>query len=117
MAFYRSKHELGFVYKVRQGPHVNTIELGEHGRYRTNVWDYAGINSFGADERTRNAPDRAGDRRYQGLVARGAIVLDPFSGRGTTIMAAQKSRRRARAIELDPLYVDIAIRRVVIWKA
>ncbi|QOZ75373.1 DNA methylase N-4 [Bradyrhizobium sp. CCBAU 53351] len=116
-SFYRSKHELVFVYKVGQGPHVNTIELGKHGRYRTNVWDYAGINSFGASRASELEmhptvkPTSLVIDAIKDCSRRGDIVLDPFSGSGTTIMAAQKSRRRARAIELDPLYVDVAIRR------
>lgn len=116
-SFYRSKHELVFVYKVGQTAHVNTIDLGKHGRYRTNVWDYAGINSFGS---SRDAelqmhptvkPTALVIDAIKDCSRRGDIVLDPFSGSGTTIMAAQKCRRRARAIELDPLYVDVAIRR------
>lgn len=116
-SFYRSKHELVFVYKVGQGPHVNTIELGKHGRYRTNVWDYAGANSFrsgrGAELEMHPTvkPTALVIDAIKDCSRRGDIVLDPFSGSGTTIMAAQKSRRRARAIELDPLYVDVAIRR------
>ncbi|KYG21647.1 DNA methylase N-4 [Bradyrhizobium sp. AT1] len=119
-SFYRSKHELVFVYKVGQGPHVNTIELGKHGRYRTNVWDYAGANSFrsGRDAELEMHPTVKPTALVIDAIKdcsrRGDIVLDPFSGSGTTIMAAQKSRRRARAIELDPLYVDVAIRR---WQA
>ncbi|MDD1529404.1 DNA methylase N-4 [Bradyrhizobium sp. WBOS7] len=116
-SFYRSKHELVFVYKVGQGPHVNTVELGKHGRYRTNVWDYAGANSFrsGRDAELEMHPTVKPTALVIDAIKdcsrRGDIVLDPFSGSGTTIMAAQKSRRRARAIELDPLYVDVAIRR------
>ncbi|RXH09674.1 DNA methylase N-4 [Bradyrhizobium guangzhouense] len=119
-SFYRSKHELVFVYKVGQGPHVNTIELGKHGRYRTNVWDYAGINSFSASRASELEmhptvkPTALVIDAIKDCSRRGDVVLDPFSGSGTTIMAAQKSRRRARAIELDPLYVDVAIRR---WQA
>ncbi|PJG55647.1 DNA methylase N-4 [Bradyrhizobium forestalis] len=119
-SFYRSKHELVFVYKVGQGPHVNTIELGKHGRYRTNVWDYAGANSFrsGRDAELEMHPTVKPTALVIDAIKdcsrRGDIVLDPFSGSGTTIMAAQKCRRRARAIELDPLYVDVAIRR---WQA
>ncbi|MCK1362201.1 DNA methyltransferase [Bradyrhizobium sp. 199] len=119
-SFYRSKHELVFVYKVGQGAHVNTIELGKHGRYRTNVWDYAGINSFGASRASELEmhptvkPTALVIDAIKDCSRRGEIVLDPFSGSGTTIMAAQKCRRQARGIELDPLYVDVAIRR---WQA
>lgn len=116
-SFYRSKHELVFAYKVGTAPHLNTIELGKHGRYRTNVWDYAGVNSFhsGRDAELEMHPTVKPTALVIDAIKdcsrRGDIVLDPFSGSGTTIMAAHKCRRRARAIELDPLYVDVAIRR------
>ncbi|MEH2566780.1 site-specific DNA-methyltransferase [Bradyrhizobium sp. AZCC 2289] len=116
-SFYRSKHELVFVYKVGTAPHVNTVELGKHGRYRTNVWDYAGVNTFrsGRDAELEMHPTVKPTALVIDAIKdcsrRGDIVLDAFSGSGTTIMAAHKSRRRARAIELDPLYVDVAIRR------
>ena len=116
-SFYRSKHELVFVYKVGSAPHLNTVELGKHGRYRTNVWDYAGVNTFrsGRDAELEMHPTVKPTALVIDAIKdcsrRGDIVLDAFSGSGTTIMAAHKSRRRARAIELDPLYVDVAIRR------
>ena len=116
-SFYRSKHELVFVYKVGTAPHLNTVELGKHGRYRTNVWDYAGVNTFrsGRDAELEMHPTVKPTALVIDAIKdcsrRGDIVLDAFSGSGTTIMAAHKSRRRARAIELDPLYVDVAIRR------
>ncbi len=116
-SFYRSKHELVFVYKVGSAAHLNTIELGKHGRYRTNVWDYAGVNSFrsGRDAELEMHPTVKPTALVIDAIKdcsrRGDIVLDPFCGAGTTIMAAQKCRRQARAIELDPLYVDVAIRR------
>jgi DNA modification methylase len=116
-SLYRSKHELVFVYKKGRGPHVNNVELGRNGRNRTNVWDYAGQNTFHAN--------RAGDLadhptiKPTALVAdairdvtrRGDLVLDPFVGSGTTILAAEVTGRCARAIELEPAYVDVAIRR------
>ena len=116
-SFYRSKHELFFVFKVGTAPHVNTIELGRSGRYRTNVWDYAGVNTMRAGRQqdlemhptvkpTALVIDAIKDCSH-----RGDIVLDPFCGSGTTIIAAEKSRRRARTIEIDPLYVDVAVRR------
>ncbi|TAH37697.1 MAG: DNA methylase N-4 [Alphaproteobacteria bacterium] len=116
-SFYRSKHELVFVFKNGDAPHINNFELGQHGRYRTNVWDYAGVNSLGSN--------RMADLRLHptvkpvGLVAdairdcskRNGIILDPFCGSGSTIIAAEGTGRRAYAIEIDPLYVDTAIRR------
>lgn len=116
-SFYRSKHELVFVYKVGTAPHLNMIELGKHGRYRTNVWDYAGANTFRAgrdadlEMHPTVKPTALVIDAIKDCSRRGDIVLDAFSGSGTTILAAHKSRRRARAIELDPLYVDVAIRR------
>jgi DNA modification methylase len=116
-SFYRSKHELVFVFKVGTAAHVNSVELGHSGRYRTNVWDYAGVNTL--------RPRRSEELEMHPTVKpvalvidaikdcsrRGEIVLDPCSGSGTTIIAAQKSARKAWAMEIDPLYVDVAIRR------
>ena len=116
-SFYRSKHELVFVYKVGTDPHVNTVELGKNGRYRTNVWDYAGVNTWRAgrdadlEMHPTVKPTALVIDAIKDCSRRGDIVLDAFSGSGTTIIAAHKSRRKARAIELDPLYVDVAIRR------
>jgi len=116
-SLYRSKHELVFVYKAGTGPHVNTIELGKNGRYRTNVWDYAGINTWRAgrdadlEMHPTVKPTALVIDAIKDCSRRGDIVLDAFSGSGTTIIAAHKSGRRARAIELDPLYIDVAIRR------
>jgi DNA modification methylase len=116
-SLYRSKHELVFVFKAGTAPHLNMVELGKHGRYRTNVWDYAGVNTFrsGRDAELEMHPTVKPTALVIDAIKdcsrRGDMVLDAFSGSGTTIMAAHKSRRRARAIELDPLYVDVAIRR------
>jgi len=116
-SFYRSKHELVFVYKVGSDSHVNTVELGKNGRYRTNVWDYAGVNTWRAgrdadlEMHPTVKPTALVIDAIKDCSRRGDIVLDAFSGSGTTIIAAHKCRRKARAIELDPLYVDVAIRR------
>ncbi|SEP45302.1 DNA modification methylase [Rhodospirillales bacterium URHD0017] len=115
--FYRSKHEMVFVFKVGSGPHINNFGLGEKGRYRTNVWDYPGVNTFrrGRMDELRAHPtvkplplvvDALKD-----CSKRGGIVLDPFVGSGTTLLAAEKTGRIGRAIELDPHYVDAAIGR------
>ena len=116
-AFYRSKHELIFVFKHGDAPHINSFGLGETGRYRTNVWDYAGISSIGSkrDEELAMHPTV----KPTALVAdaikdcsrRGDIVLDPFAGSGTTLIAAEQAGRTARVIEFDPLYCDTIIRR------
>lgn len=116
-AFYRSKHELIFVFKQGDAPHTNSFGLGENGRYRTNVWDYAGISSIGAD-RTKEL-EMHPTVKPVALIAdalrdcsrRGEIVLDGFGGSGSTLIAAEKTRRRARLIEYDPLYCDTIIRR------
>jgi DNA modification methylase len=115
--FYRSKHELVFVFKVGKAPHVNTFGLGDGGRYRTNVWDYAGVTSIGKarDEALAMHPTV----KPTALVAdairdcskRGDIVLDAFGGSGTTLIAAQTSGRIARLIEYDPAYCDTIITR------
>ncbi|NGQ93152.1 ParB N-terminal domain-containing protein [Rhodobacter sp. HX-7-19] len=119
-SLYRSKHELVCVFKKEGARHVNNVELGRHGRYRTNVWDYPGVNTF----RRGRAADLADHPTVKptALVAdairdvshRGEIVLDPFGGSGSTLLAADKTRRRARLIEIDPLYCDVAVRR---WQA
>jgi DNA modification methylase len=115
--FFRSKHELIFPFKNGTAPHINNFELGQHGRHRTNVWDYAGINAIGGgrDEELAMHPtvkpvDMVADAILD-CSTRGGIVLDAFSGSGTTIIAAEQTKRRARAIELDPRYVDVAVER------
>lgn len=116
-SLYRSKHELVAVYKVGDAPHINNIELGRHGRYRTNVWDYAGINSFGRDRDALLAmhptvkPVALIADAIKDCTLRGDLVLDPFGGSGTTIIAAEKTGRVAAAIEIDSHYVDAAVRR------
>jgi DNA modification methylase len=119
-SFYRSQHELVGVFRVGQAPHLNNVELGRHGRSRSNVWHYAGVNSFraGRMEELRSHPSS----KPVALVAdaikdctrRGDIVLDTFCGSGTTIMAAERVGRHARALEIEPRFVDVAIRR---WQA
>jgi DNA modification methylase len=119
-SFYRSQHELVGVFRVGQAPHLNNVELGRHGRSRSNVWHYAGVNSFraGRMEELRSHPSA----KPIALVAdaikdctrRGDVVLDTFSGSGTTIMAAERVGRHARALEIEPRFVDVAIRR---WQA
>jgi DNA modification methylase len=115
--FYRSKHELVFVFKNGSAPRVNNFELGQHGRYRTNVWDYAGVNTFraGRDQELAMHPTV----KPVALVAdaikdcskRGDVVLDAFGGSGTTLIACEKTGRKARLLEFDPRYVDLIIRR------
>ena len=116
-SFYRSKHELVFAFKVGQAAHINTFGLGDSGRYRTNVWDYPGVNSVGADK--SESLELHPTVKPTALVAdaikdcskRGGIVLDPFGGSGTTLIAAEACGRSARLIEYDPLYCDTIVRR------
>ena len=117
-SLYRSQHELVFVFKSGSGAHINNVELGKHGRYRTNLWTYAGVNSFGRnrDEDLAMHPTV----KPVALVAdaildcsrRKGIVLDAFAGSGTTLVAAERTGRRGYGIELDPLYCDVIVRRL-----
>ncbi|MFY7851909.1 MAG: site-specific DNA-methyltransferase [Brevundimonas sp.] len=115
--FYRSKHELVFVYKVGTAPHMNTFGLGDTGRYRTNVWDYAGISSMGATRGEDLAmhptvkPTAMVADAIRDCSKRGDIVLDGFGGSGTTLIAAETCGRAARLIEFDPHYCDVIVRR------
>jgi len=116
-SFYRSRHELVFVLKSGDGAHTNTFELGQYGRYRTNVWEYAGVNSRKkgrmnelAMHPTVKPVDLVADAILD-CSRRREIVLDPFSGSGTTLIAAEKTGRRGRAIEYEPKYVDVGVRR------
>ena len=116
-SMYRSKHELVFVYKSGRGAHVNNVELGRFGRYRSNVWDYAGVNTWrsGRDKDLSDHPTvkpilLVADA-IQDASNRGDVVLDGFGGAGTTLIAAERLGRRARLIELEPRYVDVTIER------
>lgn len=116
-SFYRSKHELVFVFKSGTGPHINNVELGKHGRNRTNVWDYAGMNTMRESRLEELAqhptvkPSALVADAIMDCSRRGDIVLDCFGGSGTTLIAAEKTGRRAYVMELDPVYVDVAINR------
>lgn len=116
-AFYRSKHELVFVFKQGTAAHTNSFGLGDTGRYRTNVWDYAGISSIGSSRSEELAmhptvkPVALIADALRDCSRRGEIVLDGFGGSGSTLIAAQKTGRRARLVEYDPLYCDTIIRR------
>jgi hypothetical protein len=115
--FYRSKHELVFVWKNGSAPHTNNFELGQFGRSRSNVWDYAGTNSFGAHRMDDLAshptikPVAMVADAIRDCSRRGAIVLDPFAGSGTMCIAGENTGRKARVIEIDPVYCDVIIRR------
>lgn len=115
--FYRSRHELILAYKKGSAPHINSFELGQHGRYRTNVWIYRGMNSFGPDR--NSALELHPTVKPVALVAdaikdvsnRNGVVLDVFGGSGSTLIAAHKTGRRAYLCEIDPLYCDQIVRR------
>jgi DNA modification methylase len=116
-SLYRSQHEFVFVFKSGTAPHINNIELGKHGRYRTNVWNYAGVNSFGEDRSDLSLhptvkPVAMVADAIRDCSHRKGIVLDAFLGSGTTLIAAEKTRRRGYGIEIDPAYCDVAIRRL-----
>lgn len=115
--FYRSRHELIFAFKNGQRPHLNNFELGQHGRYRTNVWECAGANTLKSGRMEELAghpttkPVRLLADAIRDVSRRNGIVLDVFGGSGSTLIAAHKTGRRAFLAELDPLYVDRTIRR------
>ena len=119
-SFYRSQHEFIFVYKSGSAPHINNVQLGQHGRNRSNVWTFAGVNAFRAGRMDDLAahptvkPAALVAEALRDCSRRGDIVLDPFIGFGTTIMAAERIGRRGYGIEIDPTYVDAAVRR---WQA
>jgi len=116
-SFYRSRHELVFVWKSGAAAHVNNFELGQHGRSRTNVWEYAGISTMRAGRLEELAmhptvkPVALVADAIKDCSRRGGLVLDPFCGSGTILIAAERTGRTARALEIDPQYVDVAIRR------
>lgn len=115
-SLYRSQHELCFIFRDGKEQHINNVELGKHGRYRTNVWNYAGVNSFGKHKNdikmhpTVKPVEMLCDAILD-VTKRGDLVLDSFLGSGSTLIAAAQSKRICYGIELEPLYVDTAIRR------
>jgi DNA modification methylase len=119
-SFYRSKRELVFVWKFGTAAHVNNFELGQHGRHRANVWDYAGVNTLRPGRLEELAmhptvkPVTLVADAIKDCSRRGGLALDAFCGSGTILIAAERTGRKARAIEMDPTYVDLAVRR---WQA
>ncbi len=121
-SLYRSQYEIVFVFKQRGGAHRNNVQLGQFGRNRSNVWHYPGANSFTRCGAEGNLLALHPTVKPVAMVAdaildcteRGDIVLDAFLGSGTTVIAAERTGRRCYGLELDPAYVDTAIRR---WQA
>jgi DNA modification methylase len=120
--FYRSQHELVFVLKAGSGRHQNNVRLGRQGRHRSDVWAYAAGPGFGRASEEGHLAALHPTIKPVAMVAdaildssrRGDIVLDCFLGSGTTLMAAERTGRQCRGLELDPLYVDAIVRR---WQA
>jgi DNA modification methylase len=116
-SFYRSKHELVFIWKNGNAAHLNNFELGQHGRTRANVWTYPGVNSTHTGRVEELAlhptvkPVALVSDAIKDCSKRGGLVLDPFCGSGTILIAAERTGRKARALEIDPVYVDVAVRR------
>ena len=119
-SFYRSRHELIFAYKVGCAPHTNSFELGQNGRYRTNVWEYRGVNTLrkGRLEELELHPTVKPVQMIADAIrdvsARGEVVLDLFGGSGSTLIAAEKTGRCGYLVELDPIYCDRILAR---WEA
>ncbi len=116
-SLYRSKHEMVFVYRVGSGPHTNNVELGKHGRNRTNVWDYASVNSMRGSRRedlhlhpTVKPVAMVADA-YCDVTRQGELVLDIFLGSGTSLIAAERVGRRFRGLDIEPAYVNLAMQR------
>jgi len=119
-SLYRSKHELIFIFRNGKGRHVNNVALGRFGRHRSNVWDYPGQNIFNGTAKSKlklhptAKPVALVADAIRDASHRGGLILDPFGGAGSTLIAAEKAGRQARLIELEPRYVDATITR---WEA
>lgn len=116
-SLYRSQHELLPLFKKGKAPHINNVKLGKYGRWRSNVWTYPGASSIGSESRQglqyhpTVKPVAMLEDALLDMTERGDIVLDPFLGSGSTLIAAEKTGRRCRGLEIDPLYVDVILRR------
>lgn len=124
--FYRSQHELVFVFKSGKGKHQNHFELGQHGRHRTNVWNYPSVMHLKESDGDKGGKEALNlhptikpvtmiEDAFKDCSKRGEIVLDPFLGSGSTLIAAEKTGRICHGIELSPRYVDVAITRWQEW--
>lgn len=119
-SLYRSHHELVFVYRVGDAQHFNAVQLGKHGRNRTNVWRYDSVNTFRGSRRHDLAlhptvkPTKLVSDAIMDVTRRGDLVLDAFLGSGTTLIACERTGRQCRGVEIDPGYTDVALQR---WSA
>ena len=118
-SLYRSQHELVFLFKLGNGKHQNHIQLGHYGRYRTNVWSYPRVNSFSHHENLSVLhptikPTTLIADAIMDCSSRRDIILDPFLGSGSTLVACERTDRVCAGLELEPVYVDVAVRR---WQA
>lgn len=116
-SLWRSQHELVFAWKLGSAPHVNNVQLGKNGRWRSNLWSYAGANAFGRmrDSLDEHVTPKSVAMLHDAILdvtSRGDVVLDPFAGSGSTLVAAHRARRVGYGIEIDPIYVDTAVRRL-----
>src|SRR5215213_4515082 len=116
-SLYRSQHELLPLFKKGKAAHINNVQLGKRGRWRSNLWQYPGASSIGSDARKglkdhpSVKPTAMLEDALLDLSDREGIVLDPFLGSGSTLIAAEKTGRQCRGVEIDPRYVDVAVRR------
>ncbi|WP_456685541.1 DNA modification methylase [Bradyrhizobium sp. P5_C11_2] len=117
-SLWRSQHELIFAFKLGSAPHVNNVELGRNGRWRSNVWHYAGANAFGRmrdEDLVGHVTPKSVALLHDAILdvtLRGEAVLDPFAGAGSTLLAAHRARRVGYGAEIDPVYADTAVRRL-----
>ena len=116
-SLFRSQHELLPLFKTGDAPCINNVQLGKKSRWRSNVWTYPGASSLGSDarrglrEHPSVKPTAMLEDALLDLTHRGDIVIDPFLGSGSTLIAAEATVRIRRGVELDPLYVDVIARR------
>jgi DNA modification methylase len=116
-SFYRSQHELIYVFKKGKAQHLNRIELGRHGRSRSNIWSYQSVSGLVRSSRVEHekhpTPKSLAmvEDALLDCTEKGDLVIDVFGGSGTTLMAAERTGRRARLLEIDPGYVDVIIER------
>jgi DNA modification methylase len=116
-SLYRSQHELLPLFKKGKASHINNVELGKNGRWRSNVWTYPGASSLGSEARQglqhhpTVKPVAMLEDALLDMTVRGDIAIDPFLGSGSTLIACEKTGRRCRGLELDPLYVEVILRR------